>query len=238
MTFWDMANKNLLWVLVILGLLYVFLLSGYFYVKAKKRCKQLGISDESVKKVVSSSITFSIVPSLSIIIGLFSLSGLLGRAWSWFRLSVVGAVTYELMSADMAAKALGVQSLGEIRDQPAMYFIAVMVVMSVGILSGNIGNIFFAKKMTTSLTAYNKKHGGWGALLTGSFMTTMIVVFLLVQLFSGLVPMLTLFTSFGIALLISTVAKKFKVTWLSEFSLAITLILGMASGYLWHNLLS
>lgn len=42
----------------------------------------------------------------------FSLSAVLGVPWSWFRLSVVGAVSYELTAAEMVSDALGFQSAG------------------------------------------------------------------------------------------------------------------------------
>lgn len=236
MTFWELANTSVLWILVLIGLLFVFGLCIFFFIKAKNQCVALGIEKDIVQKIITSSVVFSVVPSLSIVIGLLSLATLLGRPWSWFRLSVVGSVSYELLAADLASQALGVENLSLLRDKPGTFFVAIMIVMSIGILSNNVFNVFFAKKITTSLTEYNKKHGVWGTLLTGSFVSTMILVFFLVQIFAGLVPMLTVVTSTIIAFGLSGIAKKYKVYWLENFILSITLILGMTAGWLWSEL--
>lgn len=236
MTFWDIANAPLLWILVGAGLLFVFLLALVFFVRAWKRCIHLGLSTDLLKKITVSSMTFSVVPSLSIVIGLITLSAVLGIPWAWFRLSVVGAVTYELMAANMTANGMGYENLTLAHQEPAVVMTAVMIVMSIGILAGIISNIFAAKKITTSLVDYNKRQGGWGALFSGCFMMTMIAVFLVVESSKGMVSFLTLLTSLIVAYGISFIAKKYKIAWLGEFVLAITLILGMASAVMWTAL--
>lgn len=94
-------NSTTLYTAVIVGLLLIFLLCAVMLKMAWGRCIELGISQEKIKGVIKSSVIFSIVPSLSIVIGLFSLAAVLGVPWPWFRLSVVGSVSYELMAADM-----------------------------------------------------------------------------------------------------------------------------------------
>lgn len=236
MTYWDIANSSLLWGLVSLGLLYVLVLSAVFALKGSKRCTDLGIDKSVIKKVVVSSATFSIIPSLSIVIGLISLATVLGPAWSWFRLSVVGSVGYETMAADMAAKSLGAESLAAVKNEPAVIMGAVMIVMSIGILSGNIVNIFFAKKISTSINSYNQKSGGWGTLFTSCFMLTMIGVMAVVQISNGIPYFLTLAVGFVVTFALGKVAQTFKLAWLDNFTLSIAMVAGMASSVLWHNL--
>ncbi|MDR0879966.1 MAG: DUF5058 family protein [Clostridioides sp.] len=238
MTFWDVADSRLLFGLVAIGLLFVMGLAGLLALKAYKHSADIGIEKETVKKVVTSAITTSIVPSFSIVIGLMSLATVLGTAWSWFRLSVVGAVSYELMAADMAAQSMGFANLGIVRDQPGNIMIAVMLVMSVGICAGIIINIFASKKITTTMADYSQKKGGWGALFSNCFMMTMIVVLLFVQIVSGIVSCLTIATSLFVAIVLGFIAKKANAPWLGEFSLALTLILSMASSVLWTGLFS
>ncbi|WP_059003298.1 DUF5058 family protein [Bittarella massiliensis (ex Durand et al. 2017)] len=239
MTFKELSNSTWLWILVIAGLLYVAGLAAAFMVKARKRCLELGIENTTIKKVISSSCTFSIVPSLSIVIGLISLAAVLGTPWAWFRLSVVGAVSYELMAADMVIQAMGL-NFASAGAQPANVFGAVMIVMSIGIMFGIITNIIAAKKITTSMADYNRKSGGWGAVFSGCFMMAMMSVMMPLQVYNpatgwNFVGTLTLLTSAGIGLLIATIAKKTGAKWLNDFNLAIVLILGMASSVLWTN---
>ena len=110
-------NSTTLYIAVIVGLLLIFLLCAVMLKMAWGRCIELGISREKVKDVIKSSVIFSIVPSLSIVIGLFSLAAVLGVPWPWFRLSVVGSVSYELMAADMVATGAGYESIGALADR-------------------------------------------------------------------------------------------------------------------------
>ena len=75
------------------------------------------------------------------------------RPWAvispWLRLSVVGSAAYETMVANMAAEALGLESI-TVPDIPADTFVFILFVVTIGILGGNIFNVFFLK-------AYDKK---------------------------------------------------------------------------------
>ena len=74
MGYFDVANSPLLYVLVAAGVLYIVGLSAVFLRKSWRRCLELGISKEKLSAVARSSAVFTIVPSVSIVIGLFTLS--------------------------------------------------------------------------------------------------------------------------------------------------------------------
>ena len=77
----DVLNSKLLYVLVFIALATIFGMCVFFFMRARKRAKELGVSDEKIKSVIRSSIIFSIVPSISIIIGLITLVPILGVPW-------------------------------------------------------------------------------------------------------------------------------------------------------------
>ena len=138
-------------------------LSAVFLRKSWRRCLELGISKEKLSAVARSSAVFTIVPSVSIVIGLFTLSTVLGIPWPWYRLSVVGSVSYELMAADMVADGMGYGSVGEMAAQADhTVFGAVMFVMSICILAGIIINIFAVEKIQTGMSTLKKKAGRLG----------------------------------------------------------------------------
>lgn len=62
----------LLLTLVTIGLIYIVVFSLIYLKKAYTRCLEMGITKEELKKVIKSSVVFSIVPSLSIVVGLFA----------------------------------------------------------------------------------------------------------------------------------------------------------------------
>src|SRR5699024_7958696 len=94
-------------------------------------------SREKLKKIVKSSIIFTIVPSIAIVIALFSLASVLGIPWSWFRLSVVGSLAYELMAAEMTVTGAGYDSLGQFVASGDISSVGtIMFVMSISIIGG------------------------------------------------------------------------------------------------------
>lgn len=230
-------NSTTLYAAVIIGLLLIFLLCAVMLKMAWGRCIELGISQEKVKGVIKSSVIFSIVPSLSIVIGLFSLAAVLGVPWPWFRLSVVGSVSYELMAADMVATGAGYESIGALAAaNDGSKVGAIMFVMSIGIMFGIVTCTFFGKKIQTSMTSFREKNGAWGALATGCFTLAMMVVFLPVQVFKGPIFLLTLATSALITLIHGIIIKKTGWTWLSNFVLADSMILAMIASVFYANL--
>ena len=101
-----MFNDPYLFVLVSFVIVFILAQSVYFLVKAWRRAKELGFSTATLKKTVLSSATFTIAPAISILLGVITLSNFLGLPLPWLRLSVIGALTYELPAATSAATSL------------------------------------------------------------------------------------------------------------------------------------
>jgi hypothetical protein len=68
-------------------------------------------------------------------------------------------------------------------------------------------------------------------------MLTLASVFLPVMIFGDAVSAATLFTSALITLLMTLLIKQFKIHWLSNFVLAVTLLLSMIASVGWQALL-
>ena len=234
----EILNGNVMYLSVICGLLFIFGLCFVFLKKSWDQALVLGYSQDSLKKVVKSSIVYSIVPSLSIVIALFSLSSVLGIPWSWFRLSVVGSLGYELMAAEMSVTGAGYSSLGEFISSGDISVIGtIMFVMSISIIGGNVFNTIFGKKVQGSMIKYQQKNAEWGTLAMSYFTLSMATVFLPLQLTKSPVHFATLLTSTFITFFHMLIIKKYNIKWLSEFVLANTLILGMISSVFWDSLL-
>mgnify|MGYP000094682305 FL=1 len=78
----DIIQSPLLLALVIGGLLYIAGFSLVYLKKAYDHCLELGITRKELSSVIKSSLVFSIVPSLSIVVGLFVLIAVLGSVWA------------------------------------------------------------------------------------------------------------------------------------------------------------
>ena len=138
----DLANSSTMAILCGITILIVLLQPVLFIFAAVKRAKELNMSREELKEAATSSAVFSIIPSLPIIISYLILVPSLGRYFPWLRLSVVGSASYETMAANMAAEAFGLESIS-VPDIPVDVFVCIVFVVTVGILVGNIFNVFF-----------------------------------------------------------------------------------------------
>ena len=238
MSYFDVANSALLYGLVAAGVLYIAGLSAVFLKKSWKRCLELGITKQKLTAVARSSAVFTIVPSLSGVIGLFTLSTVLGIPWPWYRLSVVGSVSYELMAADLVADGMGYGSVGEMSSQAGyQVFGAVMFVMSICILAGIIINIFAVEKIQRSMNNMKKKQGDWGTIVNSCFFMGIVAAFTPLIFASGKVYALTFLISALVAALCNFIMKRFHAKWLGSFIMSIALVVSMAASVLLTYLL-
>ena len=132
----DIIQSPLLLALVIGGLLYISAFSLVYLKKAYDHCLELGITRKELSDVIKSSLIFSVVPSLSIVVGLFVLIAVLGSVWAWWRLSVIGSLSYETMISSSIAQVLGYASSAEMLESATgRQFGVVMILMTVAILT-------------------------------------------------------------------------------------------------------
>ena len=232
MSFFDVAQKPLLFVLIGIGIAMVVIMALISAKKAYGRLIEAGMSKEQLSTVIKSSATFSVVPSISIVVGLISLSALIGLPWAWWRLSVIGAVTYEAYAASAAMSAMGYESFA---TASANTFGGVMYVMTVGIIFGIIFLIIAGKPIMLGYAKQEKK-GTWGIVFNSCFMLAMFAALVPGYFTHGLVYILTFFSSMLLAVLISILAKKPGLAWLNQFNLAICLIIGMCLSVLYTNI--
>lgn len=234
----DVLNSKLLYVLVFIALATIFGMCVFFFMRARKRAKELGVSDEKIKSVIRSSIIFSIVPSISIIIGLITLAPILGVPWPWFRLSVVGSLPYEITAADQAVKAAGFSSLDNFLSTGTADVVgAILFVMSIAIMGGMIFNIFVLKKMHVGVVKAGEKDTPVIDLLLSVLVVGMMSVFVPAQFVISKVHACTLIISAVTTMLLSWIAKKYNVKWLGDFIMSFALIIGMVSAVFLEKIL-
>ena len=227
------ANSPLLYGMIAIGLAIIIVYAVMSVSKATKKCKEAGITSDTIKSVVKGTILSSIVPSLAILLGFVTLSVSLGAAWPWWRLSVIGALSYETMAATYTADGIGV-ALADILSSDATVFGAVMIVMSIGVCTGPIMVALFAKKYSMGVMKAKNSKSEWGEIMSGCFFMTMFAVYLPIMLLTDLPTTLTMVVSLGVSIICGIFAKKHK--WLNDFIMAIAMIVAMASSVLWVQL--
>lgn len=226
------VNNPFLYVIVALVIIFVIAESVFFLLKAIKQAKKLNIKNETLKNIIISSAIFTIAPAVAILLGVIALSKSLGFPIPWLRLSVIGSLTYETTAAATAAAALG-ESLSNTITDPRS-FATIVWVMTVGIVPGLILVPLFGEKIQTALDKLGSKDKKWGDIfMTGLFMG-MISAFLGVvfadvhQGLVGWIPVFVMLASAVIMAIVGGSSKKFKIKWLEDYALPISLIGAMA----------
>ena len=228
---------------------FVALICIVFLIRAWRAGLALGMDPVKLKRVVVSSATFSALPSVGILLGVIALSGSLGTPWPWLRLSVIGALHYETQVAQAAAEQVGMKSLSAAEMTP-QGFATIALLMSLCIIWGIVLSIFFNKRYTRRLSSASGGKGtaGFGdAAMTAMFIG--LVSAYLGSYLGGFISSNGLFTcsgdwtplavavvSAGVMALFSYLAEKKHVTWVENFSIAGSMLAGMAAAVLFGQL--
>ena len=157
---------------VILG--FITIMCFVFLIKSYRAGIKIGMDKKVLRKTITSSATFTLLPSISILLGVIALSGTLGVPFSWLRLSVVGALQYELNVAEIAAQSIGLSGL-RVEELSMGAFVTIALVMTVGIIGGVVCCIFFLKKYLGKIQKAPKKEAG-GKPGFGAYATTAMFV--------------------------------------------------------------
>lgn len=234
-TFGEIMNSGLVYGLCYAVIAVVIVICAVFYIKSKKQAEKYGVTPEQIKEIIKSSMVLTVVPSLSIIIGIFTLSAIVGVPWAQLRLSVIGSLIYELVAAEMATNAMGIADTTVALASPATVFGIVMFIMSISITAGAVTNAIVCKPLTQGL----KKMGAaskFTVVRNSCFMIAMFAVMIPIYWSRGIVAILVLITSAVCSELITKIANKFQIGWLHGINLSVCLIIGMFSSVLWTNL--
>ena len=225
-------NSTFMYIVAVCVIVFVLAQSGFFLVRAYRRGKQLGISSAKLKKTVVSTAVFTIAPAISILIGIVTLSKFLGIPLPWIRMSVIGALTYELPAATSTANALGV-SLSQMVNDPKVYS-AIAWVMTLGIMPSIILPPILMKKIQGGVVKLKNKDSKWGDIFMTSLFLGMISAFLGMVFsdvrngLSGWIPVFVLLVSAALMGIIGLLVKKCNLKWLETYALAISMVGAMA----------
>ena len=221
-------NSTFMYIVAICVILFVLAQSVFFLVRAYRRGKQLGIRAAKLKKTVVSTAVFTIAPAISILIGIVTLSKFLGIPLPWIRMSVIGALTYELPAATSTANALGV-SLSQMVADPKVYS-AIAWVMTLGIMPSIILPPILMKKIQGGVVKLRNKDSKWGDIFMTSLFLGMISAFLGMVFadvrsgLSGWIPVFVLLVSAALMGIIGLLIKKCNLKWLETYALAISMV--------------
>lgn len=214
-----------------------------FIVRAWRAGIAMGMDKSKLRMAVTSSATFSVLPSVGILLGVIALSGSLGTPWPWLRLSVIGALHYETQVAQAAAEQVGMANLSA-SEMTAGGFASIALLMSICIMWGMVLSAIFNKRYMKKLGSGGQKASsgpGFGDAAMSAMFIGMVCAYIGSYLggfvsgngmfaFAGdWTPLVTVVVSgFAMAGFLWLAEKKEKA-WVENFSIAGSMILGMAA---------
>lgn len=227
------VNSPFLYGVTAVVILFVLAQAVFFLVRACKRAKALGIQSATIRKTIFSSGLFSVTPAVSILLGVITLSKFLGLPLPWLRLSILGALTYELPAATTTATAMNLSLSQQILDPKA--FTAIAWVMTLGIIPGIFLVLFGLKKIQKGIVSLKGKDPKWGEIFMNSIFLGMISAFVGmlcadVRLgLPGFIPIAVALVSALIMAVCGLLIKKCKIAWLEQYALPLSMLGAMAA---------
>ena len=225
-------NSGFLYAVAAIVILFVIVQSFFFLVRAYKRAKVIGMDMGQIQRTIISTTIFTIAPAISILLGVITLSKFLGLPLPWIRLSVIGAITYELPAATTTANALKV-SLSETITDPRVYS-AIAWVMTLGIMPSIILVPILLKRIQKGLLSIKTKDSKWGDIFITAMFLGMISAFLGMVFanirggLAGWIPLFVLLFSAFLMAVCGLLIKKCKMNWLQNYALPISMLGAMA----------
>lgn len=233
------VNSGQFYLIVALVLTYITIMCVVFLVKSYRAGIKIGMDKAVLRKTIISSATFTLLPSISILLGVIALSGTLGVPLSWLRLSVIGALQYELNVAEIAAQSIGLSGL-RLDQMNIEAFITIALVMTVGILGGLFFTIFFLKQYLKKIQSKPKKaesgKPGFGAHATTAMFIGLCGTYIgayigkaIPRKGSDIMPILVALVAAGAMAVFEFLIQKKNKAVLENFSLAASMLIAMAA---------
>lgn len=210
-----------------------------FLVRAYRAGMAIGMDTTLMKRAITSSATFSLLPSVGILLGVIALSGSLGTPWPWLRLSVIGALHYETQVAQAAAEQMGLSTLSASEMTPSA-FVTIALLMSICIMWGMALSVFLNKRYLKKLGGKKttKVDGGFGdsamsamfiglvSAYIGSYIGAFVSLKGLFSFAGDYVPLIVVGASGAMMAIFVALSKKHP--WVENFAIALSMIVGMA----------
>ena len=227
------VNDSFLYIVTAAVVIFVLAQSVFFLVKAIRRAGELGIARTTIRRTISSTALFTIAPAVAILISVITLSAFLGLPFPWLRLSVLGALTYELPAATTTAGAMGLSTSVPVTDASA--FTAIAWVMTLGIMPGIVLVLFGLRKIQKGVLTLKSRDEKWGAIFMDSLFLGMISAFLglvfanVSKGLAGWTPVAVAMVSAACMAVCGILIKKCGVRWLEQYALPLCMLAAMAA---------
>ncbi|MCP5103593.1 MAG: DUF5058 family protein [bacterium] len=233
----EIANSGYFYLWGGIILLVIFIQAVLFSRLAWKEGKRIGLSSNRMLKGLRAGMISAVLPSISIVLFLISMAGVLGIPFPWIRLSVIGSGPYELLAAEIGAQSMGVEKLGS--DGYTGYVFANSVwIMTIGAMWSGLLVLFFSKLLKKQFKKIETKDSEWMKIIAGAAFFGVVGVFLAKPIVAGGLPLITAASGAVLMTICALLITKAGIKWLKEFALPISMMGAMAGAILFARILA
>ena len=228
MEYLELANSWIMWVAVLPAVLLTVFQAVIFTKKSISMGKKLGITSQQFKRATAASAVASLGPAVVSAIGCVALIVAMGGPVAWMRRSFVGNVSYELVSAQVAATSAGATLGGE--GMNMNIFCSCLWVMSIGCLGWILVGALFTDKMD-KLNSFVAKGNAvkLGIITTGSIIGvySYLATNQCISASSSSGAVLALFSAGGVQAFFTLYNKKPPNKWMPQWGMTISMVAGV-----------
>jgi len=245
MSIFDKLNNPVMYLIVGVIIFFVAAACVFYMIRAYKAGVAIGMDKTKMKRTISASATFAVLPSVGILLGVIALSGSLGTPLPWLRLSVIGALHYETTVAEAAAEAVGLEKLSA-SLMTAEAFTTIALLMTVCIMWGMVLSIILTKRYSKKLKNPNKngkpsKFAGFGdtamtamfiglvSAYIGSYIGSFVSANGVFSCSGDWLPIAVVVVAALVMAVFVWLAEKKKAAWVESFSIAASMLVAMAA---------
>ena len=244
----DFKESTFMYIIGGIVVLFVLAQSLFFLIRAWRQGKKLGMSTETLKGTVTQSALFSIAPAISIVATVLTLSGALGIVLPWIRLTVIGAIQYEVPAAESAMEALGYTGGLSTEITSPLGFSTAAWVMTLGSIMPLVIIPFALKKIQKGIGKAVNKNGAWADVMSAAAFIGLISAFVGKAIVgqgdkavlgdgAGVLSVSALVISMVVMLGFMQIEKKKEIKWLQPLAMPLSMFIAMGAVVLIAQLL-
>jgi len=247
----DFRQSLFMYALALGLVLFVIAQSMFFLVKAWKRGRELGLETATMRNTITSSVLFTIAPSIALATTVVVLSNAFGIVLPWIRMNLIGSFTYEVTAATAAVDGLSVAGgLGAPITDPAV-FSAVAWVMTIGSIFPLILLPIVLKRIQARIGKVVNKpsNAAWTDMLAAAAFIGLIAAFVARALAggsdeaaragdgAGVLSVIALATAIVVMLLLELLVEKRGWNWVQPFTMPVSMFTAMGAAILFAQIL-
>ncbi|MEW9670440.1 DUF5058 family protein [Ammoniphilus sp. 3BR4] len=227
----QLANSFPLWIFALLIVGVVIFQAIVFIRLSAKTSASVGMTSTEVRSAIRAGAISSLGPTLAIVFVAISLITLIGEPVTLMRIAIIGSAAIETVGASLGAKAGGAD-LGSPNFTEQAFTTAVWVMCL-----GGMGWLLFTALFTKSLGKIQDKVAGKSQnvnVLKSISTAAMIGAFSYLgssEMVKGLDESIVLIVALIVMPIIMSVANRFHLSWLKEWSLGLVIVIGLSIGF-------